>query len=65
MAFGDRQYRVYVVLGDRKGDPAWAEPKWDALAKAVDPVIGLARGPAAVTEDAATARFWLTERASD
>ena len=48
MSFSDRQYEVFVVLGDPKADPAWKEPQWRLIVEIFDPLIQKARDRAAV-----------------
>lgn len=48
MAFHDREYQVYVVLGQPSAPAPWVEPGWARLFDALDPIISAARGTAAV-----------------
>jgi hypothetical protein len=48
MAFHDREYQVYVMLGRPNAPPPWLELIWTRLFHALDPIIGAARGAAAV-----------------
>jgi hypothetical protein len=48
MAFHDREYQVYVMLGRPNAPPPWLELIWTRLFHALDPIIGAARGTAAV-----------------
>src|SRR5665213_1016374 len=48
MSFSDRQYEVFVVLGDPKAESAWSEPRWELIADIFDPLVQKARGRAAV-----------------
>jgi hypothetical protein len=48
MAYHERQYDLYVVLGNPEVSPVWAEPTWSQIASAIDPLIQMARAPAAV-----------------
>jgi hypothetical protein len=48
MGFNDRQYRVFVALGDPAAEPAWMPSKWAKLAEIFDPVIQRSRDRAAV-----------------
>ena len=48
MAFHDREYHVYVMLGQPSAPAPWVEQSWAHLFPAVDPVISAARGAAAV-----------------
>jgi hypothetical protein len=48
VAFFDRQYEVFVVLGDPIAEPAWSGPKWQRIASIFDPLVQKARDRAAV-----------------
>ncbi len=48
MSFFNRQYEVFVVLGDPSGEPVWTEPRWERIADIFDPLIQKARNRAAV-----------------
>ncbi len=48
MGFNDRQYRVFVALGDPAAEPAWMAGRWAKLAEIFDPVIQRSRDRAAV-----------------
>jgi len=48
MTFSNRLYEVFVVLGNPSNDPAWAEPTWQQLAAAIDPLTHSTWGSAAV-----------------
>jgi hypothetical protein len=48
MSFADREYDVYVILGNPFVIPAWAEPTWTDVASVIGPLLKCARGPAAV-----------------
>jgi hypothetical protein len=48
MSFHDREYDVYVMLGDPTREPAWYETTWRHIAAAVDPLMHSARDRAAV-----------------
>jgi len=43
MAFHDRQYQCYLVLGDPAAPPIWNWSRWLGLAQAFDPVVKLCR----------------------
>ena len=43
MAFHDREYDVYVVLGSPAVRPPWVQPTWNGVSEALDPVMGSAR----------------------
>ena len=48
MAFHDREYQVYVMLGQPNVPPPWVERTWASIFHALDPLIRVARGAAAV-----------------
>jgi hypothetical protein len=48
MSFCDRQYVVFVVLGDPGAGPAWSEQRWKLIAEILDPLVLKARDRAAV-----------------
>jgi hypothetical protein len=48
MSFFDRQYEVFVVLGDPKAEAAWSELRWQRIADIFDPIVQKARDRAAV-----------------
>jgi hypothetical protein len=48
MTFHNREYLVYVVLGHPTASPPWVERTWAQIFEALDPVIRMARGSAAV-----------------
>ena len=48
MSIYDRQYDLYVMLGNPAAEPAWAEPVWRTISSALDPLIQSARDKAAV-----------------
>ena len=49
MAFHEREYQVYVGLGQPSAPAPWVEPGWARIFAAIDPVISAARGAAAVS----------------
>ena len=48
MQFPERQYEVFVILGDPEAQPAWTEPQWTRISDILDPLIKNARDRAAV-----------------
>ena len=48
MAFHEREYQVYVVLGQPGAPAPWVEQSWARIFAALDPVMSAARGTAAV-----------------
>jgi hypothetical protein len=48
MAFHDREYDVYVMLGGPRATPPWVERTWTAIFHALDPIVRAARGAAAI-----------------
>lgn len=48
MAFQDREYQVYAVLGHPTAARPWIERAWTPIFRALDPIIGVARDAAAV-----------------
>src|SRR5262249_3356812 len=48
MAFHDREYDVYVLLGDPAAIPPWTRLIWTDVAKALDPLMQVARDRPAV-----------------
>jgi hypothetical protein len=48
MAFSNREYQVYAVLGHPTASPPWVERTWMQIFEALDPVIQVARASAAV-----------------
>lgn len=48
MSFFDRQYEVFVVLGDPTAEPAWTETRWKCISDVLDPLVQKARDRAAV-----------------
>jgi len=48
MSFFDRQYEVFVVLGDPKAELTWSEQKWGRIADIFDPLVQKTRDRAAV-----------------
>jgi hypothetical protein len=48
MGFGDRQYDLYVILGNPELSPIWTEPAWSHIASALDPLIQMVETPTAV-----------------
>jgi hypothetical protein len=48
MAFHDREYQVYVMLGAPNAPVPWVERTWALIFPALDPIICGARGAAAV-----------------
>jgi hypothetical protein len=48
MPFNDRQYDLFVMLGNPAVEPAWFEVTWQRIAATIDPLIQSARSSAAV-----------------
>jgi hypothetical protein len=48
MALRDRNYDVYVVLGDPTSPPPWVRSTWNEVYNALDPLMRSARGKAAI-----------------
>ncbi len=48
MAFHERMYQCFVILGDPQFPPIWEWNRWQTLALLLDPIIGLARDKALV-----------------
>jgi hypothetical protein len=48
MAFHDREYQVYAMLGHPNAAPPWVQRTWTPIFHALDPIIRAARGAAAV-----------------
>src|SRR5215831_17514469 len=48
MAFQDRQYEAYVVLGDPASEPLWHWKRWRGFAAALDPIFAACRDKALV-----------------
>src|SRR5215813_437977 len=48
MAFQDREYLVYVVLGRPTASPPWVERTWMHIFGALDPLVHTARDAAAL-----------------
>ena len=48
MAFYDRQYTCFLILGNPEIAPVWRWDRWQLFAAIVDPIVGLARDRALV-----------------
>ncbi len=48
MAFHDREYLIYAVLGHPLSRPPWVETTWTRIFEALDPLTATARGAASV-----------------
>jgi hypothetical protein len=48
MSFPDRQYEVFVILGDPAAQPTWTELRWKLISDILDPLVQKARDRAAV-----------------
>src|SRR5437773_10921574 len=48
MAFHDRKYKAYVVLGDPTSEPLWNWRRWRAFSEQLDPVFTACREKALV-----------------
>lgn len=48
MAFHDRSYQVYVILGDPSSPPVWQWSRWEFVADLLGPLVTSQRGRAAV-----------------
>src|SRR5690242_13011902 len=48
MVFTDRQFDLYVVLGNPSCELPWIESQWQKIAEALDPLVQAARDRAAV-----------------
>src|ERR1700689_1058115 len=48
MAFHDRVYDAYVILGDAGEAPVWSSSRWRDVAQSLDELLGSAEGPVAV-----------------
>lgn len=46
MAFHERMYKCFVILGDPEAPPVWEWNRWQAFASLLDPIIGLSRDKA-------------------
>jgi hypothetical protein len=42
----ERQYQCFVLLGSQDAAPAWRWEQWQEIARELDPLLALARGPA-------------------
>lgn len=59
MAYSDRQYRVYLVLGDIAAPPLWDWTRWTTFSEQLDPVLEACRDKAHVRVD----QYDMTNRA--
>ncbi len=50
MSFHERSYEVYVVLGSPASSP-WVKGSWSKISAALDPLLKMARGRAAIRTD--------------
>ena len=48
MAFHDREYELYVVLGGPNAVPPWVNSTWNQVSSAIDPLMQAARDRPAV-----------------
>lgn len=48
MSFADREYYLYVVLGNPAAGAIWRWEQWEAISKALDPIVAAAAQPPAL-----------------